>query len=127
LFEVRESWGGLQIAVVDGGRRGISPALQIKLQELGVNQFPSSNQHGGMQWAGTLNDTNHSDGHSVKVWARVAGYAYGDAQTVENGSRWVNRVMYDGSALYVSQGRVQACTNRGILPDYCQETPWMYR
>lgn len=82
--------------------------------------------HGGMSYIGTLKDSSN-DAYGVKVQAKVSGYGYGGVVTVKNGSVSVSKYAYDPAALYVTYGWVQACVDKGILPDSCIVTQKLTR
>jgi len=81
----------------------------------------------GFNYYGTLKDTK-ADGHSVKVHGKVDGYGYAKAVTLKkcNGkTKYVAQKVYGSDP--AEQGKVQVCTVRSLLPDYCKESPWYYR
>ena len=96
----------------------------------GYSQFyPSSSNHGGMEYRGTLKDTK-SDGDSVYVQAEVEGYSYGGrvSNTAGNGtSKGYDQVSYDPAAIYVNSGNVEACRNVSLGSDNCQATVQLNR
>jgi hypothetical protein len=97
----------------------------------GYSQFyASSVNHGGMEYRGSLYDTN-KEGNNVYVEARVEGYGWGGRVYGNKDSttpRSYDYYAYDYQALYVTRGKVHACRDRGTFyADNCQETVWMYR
>lgn len=96
----------------------------------GYSQFyPSSSNHGGMEYRGDLKDTS-GDSHSVYVQAKVEGYSYGGRvdNTGGNGtSVHFDQVSDDPAAIYVTAGNVEACRNVQLGSDNCQATVQMNR
>lgn len=64
---------------------------------------------------GYLDDTS-ADGYSVFVHAKVAGYGWGPNRNYQGNK---NYNLNDPAANEVSTAVVEACTSRGIYPDYC--------
>lgn len=87
--------------------------------------YPSSTNRGGMGYPGSICDTA-ADGNPVRVHAKVAGYGYGSSTWERRGSGTCtaeNRYAYDPAAQYVTTGKIEACQDRGVLPDLCKESP----
>ena len=104
---------------------------QVSLRATGVrfdgryNFFPSSANHGGMGYPGFICDTS-TDGNPVRVHAKVEGYGYGPSTWERRGNgncAAENKYVYDPAALYVLTGKIEACQDRGILPDVCRASP----
>ncbi|MFJ4679532.1 hypothetical protein [Kitasatospora sp. NPDC088783] len=90
--------------------------------------WPSGSNHGGMEVSGTLSDTS-ADSNSVKALAKVSGYGYttiGDDSSGSGTSVWVDRVIYDPQATYVTYGWVQTCRYNSWGTDSCA-TEYMSR
>ncbi|MFF0441311.1 hypothetical protein ACFYST_18590 [Kitasatospora sp. NPDC004614] len=86
-----------------------------------VYWWASGSNHGGMEVSGNLNDTS-ADDNSVKAEAKVSGYGYTQIGTNSGGSGtsvWVDRVVYDPQATYVTYGYVQTCRFNGWGTDNC--------
>ncbi len=85
--------------------------------------------HGGMGYPGKICDTS-ADGNPVRVHAKVEGYGYGSSTWERRGNgncTTEDQYVYDPAALYVTQGKIEACQDRGVLPDLCKASPTYYR
>ncbi|EDY46097.1 conserved hypothetical protein [Streptomyces sp. SPB074] len=57
------------------------------------------------------------------VQAKVEGYSWNRFRGKQRGTVHMNKVVYDGAALYVSDAWIRVCRDRGSLrPDNCSPT-----
>ncbi|MEV0845082.1 hypothetical protein AB0J21_04190 [Streptomyces sp. NPDC049954] len=85
--------------------------------------YPKFTQHGGFGFRGHLKDDSPTDGHNVYVLAKVEGYGWRRFNGKQRRTVKLNKVVYDGAALYVRTAEFRACRDRGSLrPDNCSKT-----
>lgn len=109
---VADSWRKMP----DMGSTGVRFRGQYQL-------YPKFTQHGGFGFRGNLRDTEPTDGHNVYVLAKVEGYGWKRFNGKQRKTVKLNKVVYDGAALYVSSAEIRACRDRGSLrPDNCSKT-----
>ncbi|GGT67225.1 hypothetical protein [Streptomyces lateritius] len=83
---------------------------------------PKGRNHGGFHFRGTLNDTDHGDGHNVYVEVKVEGYDWNRFKGVQRKKVSLDKVVWDGAAQYTSLAEMRACRDRGTLrPDNCSD------
>jgi hypothetical protein len=84
---------------------------------------PSGTNHGAFHWKGNVQDTSKSDGHNVYIEVRVEGYDWSRFNGKQKKTVWLNKLSYDGAALYTRVAWIRACLDRGSLhPDNCSVT-----
>nr|WP_203605485.1 hypothetical protein [Streptomyces sp. SID8014] len=85
--------------------------------------YPKFTKHGGFGFKVDLQDDNAADGHNVYVQARVEGYSWRRFNGQQKKTVRIQKEVYDGAALYVSNAWIRACRDRGSLrPDNCTRT-----
>lgn len=81
-----------------------------------------SGKFSGMNYSGTLKDTNASDGNQVFVHAKVDAYGW-SAATYTGSSLSVSRKVTGGADPSMS-GQIEICRDRGaLLPNNCVASP----
>ena len=119
------------LAIVGGGAAFAASSGSVSLATTGVKFtgsyvfYASSVNRGGMGYPGSICDTA-TDGNPVRVHAKVAGYGYGASTWERRGNGYCtseNAYAYDPAANYVTQGMIEACQDRGVLPDLCKASP----
>ncbi|WP_436737610.1 hypothetical protein [Streptomyces sp. BBFR102] len=115
---------GAGSAVADAWRS--MPLLKgtgVAFEKAKYTMYPKFTQHGGFGFKGNLRDTHQSDGHNVYVQAKVEGYSWRRFNGKQKKTVKLQKVVYDGAALYVSEAWIRACRDRGSLrPDNCTKT-----
>ncbi|MFI5529182.1 hypothetical protein ACIA8O_11630 [Kitasatospora sp. NPDC051853] len=115
-------------AVARSGNGYIWVGTSTQNLEGNVTWWAKGSNHGGMQVSGTLSDTA-ADSNSVKALAKVSGYSYSTIGSTSGGSGatvWVDRVVYDPQATWVTYGWVQTCRYNSWGTDSCA-TEYMTR
>ncbi|MDI3347884.1 MULTISPECIES: hypothetical protein [Streptomyces] len=115
---------GAGSAVADAWRS--MPMLEsegVAFEKAKYTMYPKFTKHGGFGFKGNLRDVNHGDGHNVYVQARVEGYSWRRFNGQQKKTVRIQKEVYDGAALYVSNAWIRACRDRGSLrPDNCTRT-----
>ncbi|XIE79392.1 hypothetical protein AB6O49_17925 [Streptomyces sp. SBR177] len=90
----------------------------------GRYQFePKTRNHGGFHFRGILTDLLPNDGHNVYVEVKVEAYDWNRFKGTQKKSVTIDRVVWDGAALFTSEARLRVCRDRGSLrPDNCAPT-----
>lgn len=116
--------GGMGVAVADGWRK--IPTLKDSGVEFHHGAYvwePKERNHGGFHFKGTLADDWPNDGHNVYVEVKVEGYDWNRFKGVQKKEVALDKLVYDGAALYTSEAWLRACRDRGTLrPDNCADT-----
>ncbi|CAI4168309.1 hypothetical protein KQH21_14075 [Streptomyces sp. IpFD-1.1] len=115
---------GAGSAVADAWRN--MPTLRstgVKLTKGKYTMYPKFTKHGGFRFKADLVDDERGDGHNVYVQARVEGYSWRRFNGQQKKTVTIQKEVYDGAALYVSEAWIRACRDRGSLrPDNCTRT-----
>lgn len=85
--------------------------------------WPSGQHHGGFEWYGNLNDTDHGDGHNVYMQVRIEGYDWNRYNGKQKASVPLDYVNWSGAEQYVEDAHIRVCRDRGSFhPDNCSVT-----
>ncbi|MEU2652919.1 hypothetical protein AB0A84_20970 [Streptomyces albidoflavus] len=95
----------------------------VSFEEGRYTMYPKFTKHGGFGFKVNLRDADPRDGHNVYVQARVEGYSWRRFNGQQKKTVRIQKEVYDGAALYVSNAWIRACRDRGSLrPDNCTRT-----
>ncbi|MFT4009252.1 MAG: hypothetical protein QM655_04335 [Nocardioidaceae bacterium] len=81
----------------------------------------------GFNYYGSLKD-NEADGDWVYTQGKIDGYSWGSKVENHNGQAGspVNVAQKVYGSDPPSQGRIQVCRERNLLPDVCSQSAWKY-
>ncbi|NEA43029.1 hypothetical protein G3I42_27950 [Streptomyces sp. SID11385] len=87
--------------------------------------YPKFTNHGGFGFKGGLKDLVKGDGNNVYILSKVEGYDWRRFNGKQGKVVQMNKVVYDGAALYVRKAWIRVCRDRGSLrPDNCSPTKY---